>query len=354
MVPMMPAEAHIRKAAELESGWNSIGIKPGWIDTVLPHLQDSRRAANFLDNLAILQMAHAKYKEAWQSSLDILVVCRSFGEEPFVMSTMVRFAMDRMAVQSLERCLAQAKMPDDLLAEAQRQLSAEAKEPLLLYALRGERAGTHLMMTNLEKGTVTIGQVLGAKGSFVPTRIFFLGTGRSVEQNHIWLLGYFNRAVELAKLPAPEMQAGFKKLQQEISNAPVLGKWLCPALDMVAQSSIRRDTVLECAIAGIGVERFRLANGSWPESFDEIIAAKFLNKMPIDHFDCKPLRYRKASDGVVVYSIGESGTYAGDALDAGKTPNTSVDRIEFRLWDEDQRRQSPRAAAKTKSDDDQQ
>jgi hypothetical protein len=92
------------------------------------------------------------------------------------------------------------------------------------------------------------------------------------------------------------------------------------------------------------VERYRLQNGRWPDSLDEVVAAKFLDKVPTDHFDGKPLRYRMASDGVVIYSVGKAGNYHGDALDAGSEfdPNTT-ERYEFRLWDVEHRRQPPRS-----------
>ena len=67
-----------------------------------------------------------------------------------------------------------------------------------------------------------------------------------------------------------------------------------------------------------------------------MVAAKLLDKVPVDVFDGKPLRYRKTGDGVVVFSVGPAGTYLGDALDADAPLDP---RYEFRLWAPDKRRQ---------------
>ena len=47
--------------------------------------------------------------------------------------------MDSTAVRMFERCLAQGSVSDNLLAEAQRNLAEESAQPLLVFALRGER-----------------------------------------------------------------------------------------------------------------------------------------------------------------------------------------------------------------------
>ncbi len=73
------------------------------------------------------------------------------------------------------------------------------------------------------------------------------------------------------------------------------------------------------------------------------MAAKLLDKVPADVFDGQPLRFRKTTDGVVVFSIGPDGNYAADVLDVGSKKSPAFPRFEFRLWDENKRRQ---AAAK--------
>ena len=115
----------------------------------------------------------------------------------------------------------------------------------------------------------------------------------------------------------------------------------------VADIHCRSIALLNSANAALGVERFRLAHNRWPESLNEVVSAKFLDKVPEDPFDSKPMRFRKKINGVVVFSVGRDGNYAGDALDLGRESNPEVIfRNEFRLWDEAHRRQPARESKK--------
>jgi hypothetical protein len=152
-----------------------------------------------------------------------------------------------------------------------------------------------------------------------------------------------NEAVEAAKLPPRERLIRTQELHDEVSDAPLLVQLLLPTVLKLANVDVRTLVKLCCARAAIAVERFRLKNNRWPDSLDEVVASKLLDKVPEDPYDGKPLRYRKTTDGVVVYSISEKGNYAGDALDQDREFNPNITRTEFRLWDEAHRRQPPRA-----------
>src|SRR5439155_15699761 len=88
---------------------------------------------------------------------------------------------------------------------------------------------------------------------------------------------------------------------------------------------------LRCAIVAVAAERYRLANGRWPETLAAVIPA-YLSKIPIDPFDGQPLRYRRLKDGVIIYTIGEDQKDNGGQrvrIKAG-APDTDVG---FQLWD---------------------
>jgi len=56
------------------------------------------------------------------------------------------------------------------------------------------------------------------------------------------------------------------------------------------------------------------------------------------------LRFRRADDGLVVYSIGPNSDYDGKGLDDPDQLTPPAVRVEFRLWDPSHRRQAPRRA----------
>jgi hypothetical protein len=352
--PLLPADALVRKAVLLKTGWYPIRWTPDIIFVRINHVQETRKVGWFLSRLAMLRSQDGKHDDALQTSLAIFAVGRSLGEEPLLITALVRIDMQSMAVNSLERCLAQGTVNDDVLADAQRQLIEEGKEPVLLHCMRGNRACFDMMMSNLESGKVTLADILAKMRTTVPPQLWPYYAGSGFQKDHAWMLRHHNQEVEYAKLPLAEMRAKMDELIRHNSEAPPLAMWLFNfwPRTLVSESAVRSHCFLDCALAGIGVERFRLAQGRWPNSLEEVVAAKLLDKVATDHFDGEPLRFRQASDGVVVYSIGPKGNYAGDCLDPEKTIDPTVERVEFRLWDEKHRRQPPRPRPKDDDDKD--
>src|SRR4029077_16277537 len=97
-------------------------------------------------------------------------------------------------------------------------------------------------------------------------------------------------------------------------------------------------------ITAIAVERYRLANGRWPQKVDEL-APRYLSSVPVDPLDPlyrQKLRYVRMADGVLIYTLG--GIYTSVAVeDKGGLRyrlNGANDRIDLgiQLWDAQKRR----------------
>jgi hypothetical protein len=97
----------------------------------------------------MLQVQDGDFDEAWRTTLTILAAGRSFGDEPTLMAAIVRQSLWSESVRGFERCLAQGRVSDSLLAEAQMALAQEVAHPLMYYAFRGERATIHVLMNAL-------------------------------------------------------------------------------------------------------------------------------------------------------------------------------------------------------------
>jgi hypothetical protein len=243
---------------------------------------------------------------------------------------------------------------DSLLAQTQQRLGEGVNEPILLESLRRERAGMHLLLENIDTGKVDQASLMSKERTWDAIVTAWWFSGSTLKRNRAWLLQFHNKAVEYAKLPPSEMRAKLQYLYmytKDKNEAPLLARALCPAIGRLSDNAVRAQQRMECGIAAIGVERFRLKSGRWPDSLGEVLAAKFLDQVPTDYVDSKPLRYRKVNDGVVIYSVGDTyvpNKYAGDALDVGKEAELPFyddyvnRRVEFRLWDEQYRRQPPR------------
>jgi hypothetical protein len=78
----------------------------------------------------------------------------------------------------------------------------------------------------------------------------------------------------------------------------------------VIQAMDRSNTERDAAITVIALHRYRLADGDFPATLDELVP-EFLPTLPLDPMDGKPLRYRLKVSGPVLYSIGADGFDGG-------------------------------------------
>jgi hypothetical protein len=113
---------------------------------------------------------------------------------------------------------------------------------------------------------------------------------------------------------APLQQSGPEDDQQ--SGNP----WIYPAPSVrIAGELLARRRQ---AIAAIELELHRRAHGDWPDP------SALPAGCPADPWDGKPMRYRRTSDGCVIYSIGSDG-----ADNNGTDPDGHERDIVFQLYD---------------------
>jgi len=80
-------------------------------------------------------------------------------------------------------------------------------------------------------------------------------------------------------------------------------------------------TWVDLARVACALERYRLANGQFPETLDTL-APKFIAQVPDDIINGQPLKYRRTADGrFVLYSVGENETDDGGKVVMTKSGN---------------------------------
>ncbi len=137
----------------------------------------------------------------------------------------------------------------------------------------------------------------------------------------LYSLGSLDRFVEVSQMPESkqhEYALGIERLPENrlpLFRGPKNQATLLEELNLRAYN--------HDAITALGVERFRLANQRVPERLDELVPA-YLNSVPADPFDGRPLRYKKLAKGYVVYSVGENGV--DDGGDENKDITFTVER----------------------------
>jgi hypothetical protein len=349
--PLTAAVAEARKLAKLPSGRFALAYTPDFLRTPLGDIQSDREVAGLLQVDLWLKAQDGDLQGAWISAQAMLNAGKAIGDEPTFVPQIVRIAIQSLVVCGLERILAQGEVPAALLAETRKELKDEAAEPLFRIGARGERAAMHQRLENAANGKVPLNAIAELAGNeSAPSLGGFLAEQfpqRTVLESHVWLLRSLTRAVEASKLSATAQDRELKELEASAKNAPALAQLLLPwgnkarfpRGSIAAAAERREDTHLACAVAALAAEQFRLSHQRWPGSLQELVKAGLLNTLPIDLHDGRPLRFRRTTDGLVIYSVGADGGYQGKALDNLSAVDPVVVRVEFRLWDVERRRQ---------------
>jgi hypothetical protein len=276
--------------------------------TLLPHCQRLREAVGLIALTSRLDMIEGREQLAIRDARAVLVAARSLGDEPFLVSQLVRFACAKMAVAAALQTLAW-KQPKDGLAELQAELLAEAEFNGLHAGLRGERGTVFATFEALRAGKIKLSEIGGdpSRGEGPGTAIGFQFYRGLMPGDQAKALELLTQAIEASKLPPHERMNALKAIP--IPPGPpdeyryLVTRLIMPAWSKVAESSIRFRGELLAGGVAIACERYRLANGRWPDSLDAIPKA-ILPEVPTDPFTGQPIQFRKLDDGIVVYCVG--------------------------------------------------
>jgi hypothetical protein len=334
-----PALTEARLLAGQRTG-RSPALAPENALTGVESQQNARALANLLW-LDVALLAHDKQPDAaLQSCRALLNAGRSVGDEPLILSHLVRIGCQRVAIDAIERTLAQGQASEEALAVTQHLLVDEVNQPNLLHALRGERAYGDILM-----GWMEAGDPRGYGGaSFRGMSISNLVMGGWLTANRASRLTFMTEAVEIAKLPPNEQPDRFQVLDEKVKALPqdyrtVFVSLSMPAVIKMAESFRRSRADLRCAIATLAAERYRLAHGRWPETLQELVP-NFIPELLLDPYDRKPLRFKRLDDGGLIYSVGPDRKDDGGKIDRKNYTAPGTD-MGFRLWNVEHRRQTP-------------
>jgi hypothetical protein len=332
-----------RGLKDFPSGRRDYDLAPNVIDTLLPDAQHTREVARTLKWDAWVAADDGDAPRAADALAAALNASRSVGDEPFLIAQLVRLATRATMVRTLERVLAQTARPDHLAAlrlpALQQALSEDAAEPLALYGIKGERATFDALAQRLSDRAIDIRSIGGTDGDdgFPVQAGWWLYCGRLAE-DRAFCLNWLTSAAAAAALPVHEQPAAFDALPPVVQDENRVLLKLLPAVDKVAAAYWRNVAEVNCAVAAVACERFRLKHARWPGALAEL-CPEFLPAVPIDPFSGQPIRYTKCPDGVVTHSCGpESPTRRPPMTHPGLPDDI---RIGFRLWNPDARRLDP-------------
>jgi hypothetical protein len=106
-------------------------------------------------------------------------------------------------------------------------------------------------------------------------------------------------------------------LLRAVYNHNLMATLMMPALGRILVQSAAAQTATDQAAVACALERYRLANGQFPENL-QALSPRFITRLPNDVITGEPFKYRRTGDGrFVLYSVGWNETDDGGI--SGKT-----------------------------------
>ena len=116
---------------------------------------------------------------------------------------------------------------------------------------------------------------------------------------------YFSAVSQLEDdLKKPYYMTQGKKIPFSIPRYCILSMVL-PALERASLAAARNQAWLDVCKIGLALKIYRGKNGHYPDSLDELKPGT-LPEIPLDTFTGKGLIYRKTTNSVIIYSVGEN------------------------------------------------
>ncbi len=287
--------------------------EPPW-NILLPHLAKIKGLTRLTQVRALGELEANQPAEAFADMKVGFRLSDSMREEPLLIDHLVRIATLSFDLQTVREGLARHAWTDAQLAELGNYLSTLNMLAEHKRAMEGERALSTSGLDFLRRQGFhgdAMNYLGDSEGSGRSKFLSGLIPGGWYYQNMLTFSRFFQEYTfpsvdekELRVFPKHTRDGEQALTQMRVTPYSIIARMLLPALQKAIIKTARMQTYVEAAQAACAMERYRLANGRLPERLDEL-APRYLERVPSDVMDGKPLRYRVGTDGGCrIYSVG--------------------------------------------------
>ncbi len=280
--------------------------------TLLPHFLPLRHANWVLLLRSTANLELGRGKEALKDTELGFRLSDSIKGEPLLISHLVRIALYRMNVQIVKEGLNRHAWDDTDLARLQELLGSADLLKEYQQAIRGERAYSTSGIETIMENDSALREVTGTQdfltGKFMPRGW--------IHQNQLWaarwLQDYMIPIVDPAnRRVRPETAAkatdAMDEMLKQFTPYTMFAKLMVPAVTKVSIRTTEIHTQVDQAIIACALERFYVANKSYPETLPQLVP-KHLATLPHDAITGEPMKYQRTTDGSYkLYSVGWDG-----------------------------------------------
>jgi len=217
---------------------------------------------------------------------------------PALVPQLVRKSIQSIACELLRELLPYVEFSDDELVTFRADIQKIDNDAGFERAFIGERAVSVSIFLDPASAGENDGGAVGILGARNDDLLLYL---RVMEDNLDAIRKPWPRKLDDLRAVEEELNA----YDSTISNIRyIMTMLLTPALgSTVAEAYAEGEANSRATDAALAVERFRRKTGRLPEKLDELVP-EFLDEVPLDPFDGKPLRYSVREDAYVIHSIG--------------------------------------------------
>jgi len=308
----------------------------------LPHLGALKDCGQVLRLRAIAELQNNQSEKALADVKLMLRLNSSIRAEPFQISHLVRIAILSMTIQPVWEGLQDHKWSDAQLVELNQELAMQDFLADYEFTMRGQRA---LTLATIEYMRRTRNLILWDIPSddtddsedatkrvkklalhLIPKSVFYQNELTEARAYLDWFLPIVDVNQHIVS-PATSVVAQTKIENLAIHWSPntVIARALFPAVTAYARKCAYFQSAVDMARVAIALERYRLAQGNYPESLDAL-APHFMESLPHDVIGGQSLKYHRTDNGqFALYSVGWNGTDDGGAVVLRKYSNISID-----------------------------
>jgi hypothetical protein len=292
----------LRKAAAIKESRYPISLSLGFGMSFPNHLTKNRQAVRILSIDALYRTQQHDFAGATDSLKAAFGVAHSVAREPLTWSQANRNMCNEVSLDALSRALSLAQFSDKELSEIAAALQGEedGRDETAMRMWECERC----MMLDYFRHPDSVGAMIGTPTTSGLASLLYKGSG-ALAADRATYLKMVRDIMAAYRQPFPQRLATVKSVTASVGASAI--RVLSHQMTAYYRDTCERDAeaiaLLHAARTGVSVERYRLAKGMLPEKLDDL-APQFMDAVPDDPFDGKPLRYAKREKGYVVYSIG--------------------------------------------------
>ncbi len=315
------------------------------IEALFPHFSQLRKAARILSLRADVAAADGQIEAALDSVTTIARVAQHAKTDPIIISELVSYGIQDLAISTLEEVLSQGTPPSSDCKGLYEELGKIDNNASSVRVMKGEVGLFSAEIFNLVRsGKVSLDDLYGDS-----TRNISFGSPlRTREKLRGWLwrplfnadlrvnLAHMEKQIKAAELPWPESEQAIEKDQEQLDQSPpfyaILSRIITPAFNTVVLRRDRATATVRTAQVALALKAYQAEHGTLPASLNDLKQAGW--KLPCDPFGGGEYRYRREGAGFVVWSIGpdmkdNNATRVYDDLprEEQRKPNASYDIV---------------------------